>query len=1012
MMAKNNIYRKKDGDNRSMLLFVGISMAMGCLGLLGYFPGLRLLASIHRGYIPMAFSTAIFFILFGLIYIFFEKFSQSRLYLISGIIFSVIVSCFGLAKFIEYIISKDASFELYFVNIHEKLGEVPVGIMSHSTGLVFFFAGIALFFYLLSRASKAGAGLSIFVSGLNAGIVFLSGLIFILGYFYNHPFLYGRGSVVPMAFTTAIAFCCLGFGQLYSISGRYPLAILIGSDVRALLIRSSLPSIGVISITYILHDIIEHVFNINDAILASSFTVISTIVVAVIVVRMSFLVNSELENLAKFPAEDPNPVLRIKKSGEIIYANKSAGAMLSSWGSRINSLAPEKWQNLIQKAFNGMAVEYSEEIVGENIFSFTITPFVDRGYCNLYANDITERKKAEDALRNSEHRFRELFNNMDTCVAIYEAKNDGSDFIFKDFNKAAERVEKIKKEALIGKSVLEVFPGVREFGLFEVFQKAWKTGKPQVHPVTLYKDKRITGWKENYVYKLPGGEIVAIYSDVTARKQIEESLKQSYSLLSATLESTADGILVVDVQGRVSSFNQKFLELWRIPKIIADRMDDQQLLKFVLDQLEDPAAFLARVQELYKSPQDSSWEELRFRDGRVFERYSQPQHLGDAVVGRVWSFRNITERKKIEAALQKSEQEKRMVLDRVSELIVYQDTQNNILWANKAAAESAGLTTDQIIGRKCYEVWHRRSEPCLVCAARKCLVTGKFESSEIQTQDGKFWQVNANPLKEGDNVIGVIETTIDITERKKTENGLRRDKKKIEKQLDDSRRLADIGTLAATVAHELRNPLGVIGTASYNLRVKIGDNENLIKHIKNIEKKIAESDQIINNLLSYSRLKMPDYAKLNVSSVLDDCLASCLNKYAGYGVEVKTIYGNCPKDLLIDADPAHIAALFSNILDNAYQAFNDKKGRIVISIDCDKKKDTLNIVFADNGCGMEEAELDKAFEPFFTTRSRGMGLGLSVCRQVINLHSGAIDIKSKKGEGTSVYVSLPLRAKL
>lgn len=624
--------------------------------------------------------------------------------------------------------------------------------------------------------------------------------------------------------------------------------------------------------------------------------------------------------------------------------------------------------------------------------------------------DITESKKIEDALRNSEYRFRELFNNMDTCVAVYEAKNYGQDFIFKDFNKAAEKVDKIKKEALIGKSVLKVFPGVKEFGLFEIFQRVWKTGKPQAHPVTLYKDNRIAGWRENYVYKLPSGEVVAIYSDVTARKQIEESLKQSYSLLSATLESTADGILVIDAHGKVSSFNQKFLTMWRIPKTMADKPDDRELLEAVLEQLEDPIAFLARVEELYRFPQDSSWEELKFRDGRVFERYSQPQRLGDVVVGRVWSFRDMTERKKIEDALQRSEQEKRMVLDSVSELIVYQDTQSTILWANKAAGESVGLIPCQIIGKKCYEVWHNRSIPCSVCAVRDCVLTGLPKSSENKTSDGRYWKVNAQPLKDDKGAVtGVIETTIDITHQKKVEDGLRRDKRVVEKQLEDSRRLADIGTLAATIAHELRNPLGVINTASYNLKIKIGDNENLTKHIINIEKKIAESSQIIDNLLSYSRIKMPNYAKLAVFSVLNDGLVYCRIKYAGYGVEVKINSGNCPKDLVIEADFVQITALFSNILDNAYQAFADKKGRIDISVDCDKEKGVFNIVFADNGCGMEKDQLMKAFDPFFTTRPRGIGLGLNVCQQIVNLHFGSIDIKSKKGEGTSVYISLPVR---
>jgi PAS domain S-box-containing protein len=135
------------------------------------------------------------------------------------------------------------------------------------------------------------------------------------------------------------------------------------------------------------------------------------------------------------------------------------------------------------------------------------------------------------------------------------------------------------------------------------------------------------------------------------RRYTEKKLQASLSTLNATLESTADGILVVATDGKISSYNQKFTEMWHLPNLLFSARSDEVLLAEAAPQLEDPNAFLEGVKSLYSHPESTSLDILQLKDGRVFERYSQPQKVGDRIVGRVWSFRDITEAKRMEEEL-------------------------------------------------------------------------------------------------------------------------------------------------------------------------------------------------------------------------------------------------------------------------------------------------------------------------------------------------------------------------
>jgi diguanylate cyclase (GGDEF)-like protein len=155
---------------------------------------------------------------------------------------------------------------------------------------------------------------------------------------------------------------------------------------------------------------------------------------------------------------------------------------------------------------------------------------------------------------------------------------------------------------------------------------------------------------------LVSGALVAILRDrltaaLASERRSAAEVRSSLSLLEATLESTADGILVVDTHGGMVRFNQKFTEMWRIPEHVVEARDDKVAIDYVLTQLKEPDQFQKKVADVYADPRVESYDVLEFRDGRVFERFSKPQRSGDEIVGRVWSFRDITDRDRFESEL-------------------------------------------------------------------------------------------------------------------------------------------------------------------------------------------------------------------------------------------------------------------------------------------------------------------------------------------------------------------------
>jgi PAS domain S-box-containing protein len=393
----------------------------------------------------------------------------------------------------------------------------------------------------------------------------------------------------------------------------------------------------------------------------------------------------------------------------------------------------------------------------------------------LLEEKIEAFKRMERALHESHQLLEKTFAGLDEAVLVVEPN---SRTILK-VNPAVESIFGYSEEETLGRNTefLHVDKTMyQEFGQ-ELFLALDKDGVYRSE----YRMRRKDGstiFTEHTVSEILDDSghrvgVVSIVRDITTRKRAEDELHDSLSLLSSTLESTADGILVVDLQGNIVSFNQKFVDIWGIPDAIIASKDDRQALAFVLDQLKDPEAFLTKVKELYSQPEAESYDTLEFKDGKILERYSQSQKKGGHIIGRVWSFRDVTDRKRAEQALRESEHYFRSLLFNMHEDILVIDRDYRITDANNTLLVTTGLEYDEVIGQHCYEISHRYNEPCgrkgEDCKLREVFETGKPENCRHQHLRGdgsKVWvDILLSPLKdENGNVSHVIEAIRDVSD--------------------------------------------------------------------------------------------------------------------------------------------------------------------------------------------------------------------------------------------------------
>lgn len=266
--------------------------------------------------------------------------------------------------------------------------------------------------------------------------------------------------------------------------------------------------------------------------------------------------------------------------------------------------------------------------------------------------------------------------------------------------------------------------------------------------------------------------MIGVCHDITERKQIEDKLQQSVSLLNATIEATADGILVVNAERKIVQFNRNFTKLWNLPAEFTRIYDDHRLIAIASEQTSDPAAFRDNIEKLYRAPECNSFDVVQFKDGRTFERYSCPQRLGDKIVGRVWSFRDVTQRTRALQVLRQSEERYRSLVVATAQIVWTTDRDGIVVDDSPTWRAFTGQTFAQCRGEGWLNAVHPRERTRVHELWRHAVATGTLYETEMRLRnvDSEWRHVSMRgvPVREANGAIREwVGFGLDITDRKR-----------------------------------------------------------------------------------------------------------------------------------------------------------------------------------------------------------------------------------------------------
>ena len=628
--------------------------------------------------------------------------------------------------------------------------------------------------------------------------------------------------------------------------------------------------------------------------------------------------------------------------------------------------------------------------------------------------DITQRKRDEEERR----KLAALVENSNDCIAVASLSGE---VLY--LNASGRKLVGVGAGAVLPKHISTIHPDAAWQQLSEVtVPKAIAVGHHQTATQlrNLVTNEPIEVEMTVSVPRHPeSGEPLCLYMisrDVRDLRRTTEELRFKTALLEAQVESTVDGILLVDASDKIILTNRQFARLWNVPDTILTS-DDKSALEFVKNQVEDPSQFLAQVRFLYEHRDKKSRDELRLKDGRVFDRYSSP--LLDAsggYYGRIWFFRDMTERYQSVRRLQASEERFRQLAEHIPEVFF-------VIEPNPLRTAYVSPAFEKIWGRSIEDLYrrpgswtdsiHPDDRPRILEFDRRSMsgVAGDTEY-RIERPDGSTRWIRARtfpvlrPSGELERLVGVAE---DITMTKRAQFEWQS-----AKEAAESANLAKSQFLA-NMSHEIRTPMnGIIGMT--DLLLETGLTSEQSEYLEMVKSSADSLLTIINDILDFSKMEAGkvELEKLafDLRKSLGPVVKTLAMKAQQKGLEfIFDVDPEVPAELV--GDPGRLRQVVVNLVGNALKFTHQGEIHMKVEVVSQTATEaTLFIGVRDTGIGIPEEKLAVIFDAFAqadssaTRKYGGTGLGLAISSRFVSLMNGQLCVESEIGKGSNFYFSV------
>mgnify|MGYP001098699542 CR=1 FL=1 len=624
-----------------------------------------------------------------------------------------------------------------------------------------------------------------------------------------------------------------------------------------------------------------------------------------------------------------------------------------------------------------------------------------------------ERKLIEEELRTSEERFKILFEYAPDAYYLHDLKG-----YFVDGNKAAEKITGYMRDELIGKNFLKLnlLPPSQIPKAAELLAESTLGQPAGPDEFTLNRKDGSQAIVEirTFPVKIKNRTLVlGIARDITERKQVEEALRKSEEKYRFIYEESSTMNIIVGIDGTVKDINNSLLRKLGYSK---DEVIGKYALEFIVPEQQEEAA--VQIENAFKG---ESTPEIEFdvlaKDGsRHTILFSYGQVLlyeGDQPIGVLFTGIDIAERKRAEEALTAERERLAVTLRSIGDGVITTDTEGKIALINSIAETLTGWTADEAIGRYLDEVFNiinEKTRERYENPVKKALETGKIvrlaNHAVLITRDGteRIIADSGAPIRDRDGkTIGVVLVFRDITE-----------KRKMEEELLKVQKLESIGILAGGIAHDFNNILtAILGNISLvSMYVEDGETKDrVMERLAEAERASMRAQNLTQQLLTFSKGGAPVKRTASIRELLRD---STLFALSGSNVRCEFYM---PDDLWsVEIDEGQISQVINNLVINADQAMPEggiikvraenitlKTGHSLPLTDGEYVK----ISVEDQGIGISKEHLQRVFDPYFTTKQKGSGLGLATSYSIIKNHGGYITAESRVGVGSTFHVYLP-----